>query len=96
MLLQVIARTKLLGVPAIRHKSSTFADNLIAHASDKLFKIWDCQSSLAGMVLDTTSSNTGAQTEAWVASQNTISNGYFGSQAVTMWEKLSWATFGMF
>ena len=65
--------TKLLGVPAIRHKSSSFAGSLIADAFDKLIKIWDCQNSLAGMVFDTTCSNTEAQTVACVALQNTIS-----------------------
>ena len=72
-LLSGVGDTKLLGVPAIRHKSSSFAGSLIADASDELIKIWDCQNSLAGMVFDTTSSNTGAQTAAWVALQNTIS-----------------------
>ena len=61
VLLSGIGNTKLLGVPAIRHKSSSFAGSLIADASDKLIKIWDCQNSLVGMVFDTTSSNTGAQ-----------------------------------
>ena len=73
VLLFGIGGTKLLGVPAIRHKSSSFAGSLIADASDKLIKIWDCQNSLAGMVFDTTSLNTGAQTVACVALQNTIS-----------------------
>ena len=72
MLLTGIGGTKLLGVPAIRHKCSSFASSLIADASD-LIKIWDCQNSLAGMVFDTTSSNTGTQTAACVALQNTIS-----------------------
>ena len=73
VLLSGIGGTKLLGVPAIRHKSSSFAGSLTADASDELIKIWDCQKSLAGMVFDTISSNTGAQTAAWVALQNTIS-----------------------
>ena len=71
VLLSGIGGTKPLGVPAIRHKSSSFAGSLIADASDKLIKIWDCQNGLA--VFDTTSSNTGAQTAACVALQNTIS-----------------------
>ena len=73
VLLSGIGGTKLLGVPAIRHKSSSLAGSLIADASDKLIKIWDSQNSLAGMVFDMTSSNTGAQTAACVALQNTIS-----------------------
>ena len=68
-----IGGTKLLGVPAVRHKSSSFDGSLIADASDELIKIWNCQNSLAGMVVDTTSSNIGAQTAACVALQNTIS-----------------------
>ena len=47
-----IGGTKVLGVPAIRHKSSSFAGSLIADASDELIKIWDCQNSLAGMVFE--------------------------------------------
>ena len=73
VLLSGIGGTKVLGVIAIRHKSSSFAGSLIADASDELIKIWDCQNSLPGMVFETTSSNTRAQTAACVALQNTIS-----------------------
>ena len=73
VLLSDIGGTKLLGVPAIRQKSSSFAGSLIADVPDELIKIWDCQNSLSGMVFDTTSSNTGTQTAACVTLQNTIS-----------------------
>ena len=42
MLLSGIGGTKLLGVSAVRHKSSSFAGSLIADASDELIKIWGC------------------------------------------------------
>ena len=73
VLLSFIGNTKLLGVPAIHHKSSSFAGSFIGDASDELIKIWDCQNSLAKMVFDTISSNNGAQTAACVALQNAIS-----------------------
>jgi len=73
ILLSGIWGTKLLGVPAFPHKSSTSAGSLIAKASDELIKIWDCKNSLSGVVFDTTCSNTGAQTAACIALQNTIS-----------------------
>ena len=60
VLLSGISGTKLLSVIVICPKSSSFAGSLIADASDELIKIWDCQNSLAGIVFDTTSSNTGA------------------------------------
>ena len=73
VLLSGTGGNKLLGVPAICHKSSSFAGSLIADASDELIKIRGCQNSLARMVFDATSSNTVAQTAACIALQNTIS-----------------------
>ena len=73
ILLSGLGGVKLLGVPAIPHKSSNSAGSLIAKASDELIKIWDCKNNISGMVFDTTSSNTGAQTAACVALQSTLS-----------------------
>ena len=72
ILLSGIGGIKLLGVPAIPYKSSS-AGEKIAQASLKLIKIQDCAKSLRGMVFDTTSSNTGAQTAACVSLQNALS-----------------------
>ena len=72
ILLSGIGGIKLLGVPAILYKSSS-AGEKIAQASLELIKIWDCAKSLRGMVFDTTSSNTGAQTAACVSLQNALS-----------------------
>ena len=72
ILLSGIGGIKLLGVPAIPYKSSS-AGEKIAQASLELIKIWDCAKSLRGMVFDTTSSNTGAQTAACVSLQNALS-----------------------
>ena len=72
ILLSGIGGIKLLGVPAIPYKLSS-AGEKIAQASLELIKIWDCAKSLRGMVFDTTSSNTGAQTAASVSLQNALS-----------------------
>ena len=72
ILLSGIGGIKLLGVPAIPYKSSS-AGEKITQASLELIKIWDCAKSLRGMVFDTTSSNTGAQTAACVSLQNALS-----------------------
>ena len=45
----------------------------MAEATLELLKIWDCEKSLCGMVFDTTTLNTGAQTAACVALQNVVS-----------------------
>ena len=50
---------KLLGVPALPHKSSELAGNLIGEATTGLLKLWDCANQSRYMVFDTTSSNTG-------------------------------------
>ena len=69
ILLPGIRGTKLLGVPAIPHKTAAVGSKR-AKATLELVKIWDCEKNLCDMVFDTTSSNTGAQTAACVALQN--------------------------
>jgi len=49
----------LLGVPSIAHKSNLSAGELISTAITNLLSKWNCTESVAGMVFDTTSSNTG-------------------------------------
>ena len=50
---------KLLGVPAIPHKSNEKTGPQIAAQSVQLLREWNCEESVVAMVFDTTSSNTG-------------------------------------
>ena len=59
ILLSGLGETKLLGVPALPHKSSENAGFIIAKATCEVIEEWDCADCIAGMVFDTTSSNTG-------------------------------------
>ena len=59
ILLSGLGGTKLLGVPALPHKSSENAGFLIAKATCEIIEEWDCADCIAGMVFDTTASNTG-------------------------------------
>ena len=52
---------KLLGVPPLPHKSSHKAGSLISTATESILKEWNCCKSVAGMVFDTTASNTGSK-----------------------------------
>ena len=59
VLLSGIGGTKLLGVPAIPHKSTEKTGDLISEVSIELIEEWNCAECVAGVVFDTTSSNTG-------------------------------------
>ena len=72
VLISGVGGTKLLGVPAIPYKSTEKNGDLIAGASSQLIREWNCAECLAGMVFDTTSSNTGSQTAACVTLQNQL------------------------
>ena len=63
---------KLLGVPAIPHKSTEKTGDFISEVSIKLIEEWNCAECVAGMVFNTTSSNTGCKTTACVALQNRL------------------------
>ena len=54
---------KLLGVPALPHKSSESAGDLISKATSSLFEIYRCRDNIKYMVFDTTSANTGRKTK---------------------------------
>lgn len=59
VLLSGIGGTKLLGVPALPHKSSEPMGTLIAKATCEVIQKWNCEDCVSGMVFDTTSANTG-------------------------------------
>ena len=67
-----IGGTKLLGVPAIPHKSNKSAGDLTAGATIDLLNDWDATNSIVGMVFDTTSSNTGHKTATCITLQTLI------------------------
>ena len=69
ILVSGIGGIKLLGVPALPFKSTERAGALISEASYNPIKQWGCEESISGMVFDTTSANTGAQTAACVSIQ---------------------------
>ena len=64
--------SKLLGVPALPHKSDEKAGDLILNATVNLLREWDCVGSVVGMVFDTTSSNTGHLTAGCIAIQREL------------------------
>ena len=72
VLLSDAGGTKLLGVPAIPHKSTAKTGDLISEVSIELIEEWNCAECVAGMVFDTTSSNTGCKTAACVVLQNRL------------------------
>ena len=72
VLLSGVGGTKLLGVPAIPHKSTEKTGDLISEVSIELIEEWNCAECVAGMVFDTTSSNTGCKTAACVTLQNRL------------------------
>lgn len=57
---------------AIPHKSTEKTGDLISEVSIELIEEWNCAECVAGMVFDTTSSNTGCKTAACVALQNRL------------------------
>ena len=59
-------------MPALPHKSNEKPGGLIANATVKLLKEWNCVESAMGMVFDTTSSNTGHLTAGCVAVQREL------------------------
>ena len=64
--------TKLLGVPALPHKSGEKVGPQIAQQSKKLLQEWECEECVVSMVFDTTASNTGAITAACVSIQGEL------------------------
>ena len=72
ILLSGVGGIKLLGVPAIGHKSSDKMGKLISESCVSLLKDWKCEETVCGMVFDTTASNTGAQTAGCVSIQNVL------------------------
>ncbi len=63
---------KLLGVPALPHKSNHPTGDLIANATTELLENWSCANSIYGMSFDTTPSNTGHLTAACIAIQREL------------------------
>ena len=63
---------KLLGVPEIPTKSTEGMGKLISQSSLSLLEEWKCKSSVKGMVFDTTSANTGAQTAGCISMQHVL------------------------
>ena len=72
ILLSGIGGIKLLGVPAISHKSTDKMGKLISESCMSLLKEWKCQDSVSGMVFDTTASNTGAITAGYTSVQTAL------------------------
>ena len=72
ILISGIGGAKLLGVPALPHKSSEKAGNLISAATVNLLTEWKCADSVIGMVFDTTATNTGHITGGCVAIQRDL------------------------
>ena len=72
ILLSGVGGIKLLGVPAIGHKSSDKMGKLISESCVSLLEDWKCADTVCGMVFDTTSSNTGALTAGCISVQNTL------------------------
>eukprot|EP00919_Chromeraceae_sp_WS-2016_P025854 GHVR01061101.1.p1 GENE.GHVR01061101.1~~GHVR01061101.1.p1 ORF type:complete len:234 (-),score=14.23 GHVR01061101.1:159-860(-) len=64
----------LSGIGAIPHMSTVKTDDLFADAtkSCNLIEEWNCENCLAGMVFDTTSSNTGCKTAACITLQTRL------------------------
>ena len=63
---------KLLGVPEIPTKSAEGMGKHISQSSLSLLEEWKCKSSVKGMVFDTTSANTGAQTAGCISMQHVL------------------------
>ena len=72
ILISGIGGAKLLGVPALPHKSIEKKGNLISAATLKLLTEWKCADSVIGMVFDTTSANTGHLTGGCVSIQRDL------------------------
>ena len=63
---------KLLGVPALPHKSDQCAGDLIAKATTDLLDDWNCKKCVYGMCFDTTPSNTGHLTAGCISIQRVL------------------------
>ena len=72
ILLSGIGGVKLLGVPALLHKSMEKTGPQIAKATKMLLDEWGCAENVTGMVFDTTSSNTGAITAGCISVQSDL------------------------
>ena len=72
ILLSGIGGIKLLGVPALPHKSTEYAGTLVSEVTYNALNEWECVNAAKGMVFDTTTSNTGHKTAACVAVQTKL------------------------
>ena len=69
ILISGIGGVKLLGVPALQHKTDEGSGKKIAKATMEQLNLWKCEDNVKAMVYDTTASNTGALTAACVSIQ---------------------------
>ena len=72
VLLSGVGGVKLLGVPALPHKSTDKSGPQLAKLAKDLLDEWECAGNVVGMVFDTTSSNTGAITAGCVSVQSAL------------------------
>ena len=69
ILVSGVGGVKLLGAPALPHKSTDRTGPQIAAVTKELLNDWKCMDTVAGMVFDTTSSNTGAVSAGCISIQ---------------------------
>ena len=67
-----VGGVKLLGVPSLPHKSNDKVGPQIACVTKDLLDSWGCTDCVAGMVFDTTNSNTGAVSAACISIQTAL------------------------
>ena len=72
VLLPGVGGVKLLGVPALLHKSTDKSGPQLAKVTKDLLDKWGCAGNVVGMVFDTKSSNTGAITAGCVSVQSAL------------------------
>lgn len=73
ILVSGVGGVKLLGVPALTHKSTEKIGPQISRATKELLDDWKCSDNISGMVFDTTSSNTGGISAACISIQSALS-----------------------
>ena len=72
VLVSGVGGVKLLGVPALPHKSKERTGPQIASVTKKLLDEWNGSNNVSGMVFDTTSANTGAVTAGCISIQSKL------------------------